>query len=152
MSLLSLCESLYETQLSISIRESFWVYPLLHWAHILSNSLMFGTIAFLDLRLLGWGLRDRPAGDVARQILPWTWIGFVLMFASGALILVSDPVRYYESTLFRIKLALMVVAGLNAVVFHFTTGTPARARLTGAISLTSWISVVLIGRAVGYFS
>jgi hypothetical protein len=162
MSLLSLCEALYETPLSTSIRESAWVYPLLHWAHILSNSLMFGTIAFLDLRLLGWGLRERRVTDVARQLLPWTWVGFALMFVSGGLIFTSDPPRYYEGILFSVKLALIAVAGLNALVFHFTlyrgvarwdlAGTPARARLTGAISLTCWVAVIFVGRAFGYFT
>jgi hypothetical protein len=160
--LLSLCESLEMTPLSISIRESFWTYPMLHFAHILSNSLMFGTIAFVDLRMLGVGLTRRRASEVARQLLPWTWIGWACMFISGSLIFTSDPVRYYDSTLYWIKMGLMVLAAVNALVFHFTTyrdvanwdlaRPPARARLAGAFSLTTWIAVVFIGRAVGYFS
>ena len=101
-------------------------------------------------------------GDVAEQLLPWTWVGYILMFVSGALIFSSDPVRYYNSTLFRIKLLLMILAGANALLFHFTMYRrvaawdldvpPARARLTGAVSIAAWIAVVMTGRAVGYFN
>ena len=150
-----------ETWVSAGIRESIWVYPMLHWVHILSNTLMFGTIVFLDLRLVGVGLTRRRVSDVAEQLLPWTWVGWTLMFVSGALIFTSDPVRYYGNLFRRIKMLLMMLAGVNALVFHFTVyrgisawdegRAPAMARLSGAISLVSWIGIVITGRAVGYF-
>ena len=162
MSLLGLCEWLAETSFSIGIRESFWVYPMLHFAHILSISVMFGSIVFLDLRLIGAGFLKRRVTDVAQQLLPWTWAGYVLMFLSGGLIFASDPVHYYNSGLFRLKLFLMFLAGVNALVFHFTAYRgvaawdldvpPGRARLTGAISITAWVAVIVVGRAVGYFT
>src|SRR5258708_5605231 len=118
--LLTFCEWLNETWVSVGIRESQWVYPMLHWTHILANTLMFGTIVFLDLRLIGVGLSRRRVSDVAEQLLPWTWIGWVLMFISGALIFTSDPVRYYGSFFLRLKMSLMLLAGVNALLFHFT--------------------------------
>lgn len=159
--LLSWCEWLYNTELSTTIRESLWLYPMLHWWHILANTLMFGTIVFLDLRLIGAGFTKRKVTDIAEQILPWTWLGWALMFASGALIFTSDPTRYYGNFLFRVKLALMALAGVNALLFHTTFyktvsawdegKVPARARMAGAISLICWILIVITGRAVGYF-
>jgi len=162
MSLLSLCEWMESTAFSTGIRESLWVYPLLHLAHILSIPVMFGSIVFLDLRLIGAGFRKRRVTDLAEQLLPWTWTGYALMLLSGTLIFSSDPVRYYNSTLFRVKLFLMLLAGINAMVFHYTTYRrvaswdldvpPGRARLTGAISMLAWVTVLFVGRAVGYFS
>ena len=162
MSLMGLCEWLEMTEFSTGIRESLYLYGWLHVAHILSISLMFGSIVFLDLRLIGAGFRKRRVTDLAQQLLPWTWAGYVLMFVSGALIFCSDPVLYYGSKLFRLKLVLMVLAGLNAMLFHYTTYKtvaswdldvpPGRAKLTGAISITAWVAVVFVGRAVGYFS
>ena len=111
--LLSWCEWLYSTELSAAIRESLWLYPALHFWHILANTFMFGMIVFLDLRLMGVGFGKRRVTDIAAQILPWTWFGWAMMFASGALIFTSDPVRYYGNTYFRIKLALMALAGLE---------------------------------------
>ena len=150
---------LSETWLSMSIRESVWVYPMLHWAHILANTLMFGMIVFVDLRLLGVGFTRRRVTDIT-GLIGWTLCGWVLMFISGAFILISDPMRYYGSGLFRLKLFLMLIAGINALVFHFTAyqrvsawdlgRLPTHARLTGAISLTSWIAIIIVGRAIGY--
>jgi hypothetical protein len=162
MSLLGLCQWLRDTAVSTGIRESLYLYPLLHWWHILSISVMFGSIVFLDLRLVGAGFRKRRVTDVAEQLLPWTWTGYVLMTLSGGLIFLSDPVRYYERTLFWIKALLMILAGINALVFHYTVYRsvaswdldvpPARARLAGAVSITAWVAVIVTGRAVGYFS
>ncbi len=156
----SWCQALYDTWLSTSIRESAWVYPGLHFAHILANTFMFGMIVFVDLRLLGIGFKRRRVTDIT-GLIGWTLFGWVLMFISGAFIFISDPVRYYNSGLFRLKLFLMLLAGINALVFHFTAyrrvstwdrgRLPVHARLTGAVSLTSWIAVVIVGRAVGYF-
>jgi hypothetical protein len=161
MSLLTLCEWIQNTSLSLEIREGTWSFPLLNFGHVLGNSLMFGTIAFVDLRLLGTGLQRRRVSDVAEQLLPWTWIGWAIMFATGGLIFWSEPVRCYTNIFFRIKMLLMIFAGLNALIFHFTTyrkvrewdlalKTPRSARLTGAISLTLWICIVIAGRAIGY--
>jgi hypothetical protein len=159
--ILGWCEWLMETWVSGAIRESLWVYPMLHWIHILSNTLMFGTIIFVDLRLVGIGLTRRRVSDVAEQLLPWTWVGWILMFISGALIFTSDPVRYYGSFFLRIKFLLMFLAGINALVFHFTVyrgvalwddgRAPILARMSGAISLICWVAIVISGRAVGYF-
>ena len=96
----SWCQALYETTLSTSIRESAWVYPILHLAHILSNAFMFGMIVFVDLRLLGVGFTKRRVTDIT-GLIRWAIIGWILMLISGAFIFASDPVRYYNSGLFR---------------------------------------------------
>lgn len=143
------------------IRESLWTYPLLHFAHILGNSLLFGTILFLDLRLLGVSLTRRKVVDVADQILPWTWVGWVVMFTTGAAIFSADAVRFATHPFFQAKLALMVIAGLNALWFHRTIyrsvdiwddspQTPASARFTGMVSIVCWVAILATGRWIGY--
>ena len=152
---------LEETSVGTGIRESLWTYPLLHFGHILGNSLMFGTIVFLDLRLLGLGLTKRRVSDVAAQILPWTWVGWSVMFVTGGFIFTSDAVRFATHPFFQGKMALMLLAGLNAGAFHWTVfrgvekwdvgvGTPLRARVAGAVSILTWIGILATGRWIGY--
>ena len=151
-----------DTAVSMNIRESVWLYPMLHWVHILANTFMLGSIVFVDLRLLGAGFARRRVTDMTQQLLPWTWTGWILMFLSGAAIFTSDPVRYYGSNLMRAKFSLMLFAGINALIFHFTVyrgvaswdegRTPPRARLAGVLSILSWLGVMFTARAVGYFS
>jgi hypothetical protein len=87
--------------------------------------------------------------------------GFVVMFASGATIFVGFATAAYNNPYFRIKLAMIALAGLNAAFFHVYTQRrlagwdswsrpPATARAAGAISILSWIVVVLAGRMMSY--
>jgi uncharacterized membrane protein len=115
----------------------------------------------LDLRLLGSGMRTTPISDLVDRFLPWTRVSFVLMALSGALLIWSEAVKGYASTSFRIKMVLILLAGLNILVFHRRTyrtvaawdqavHLPARARLAGFLSLLLWTGVLAAGRAVGY--
>ena len=62
------------------------MFPLIETAHVLGLSLSVGTIALLDLRLLGLGLRREPVSQVMRQIMPWSLTGFAIMFSTGVLL------------------------------------------------------------------
>ena len=159
--MLSLCEWIHQTQSSIAIRESIWVYPILDVLHCVGILLVAGTIVVVDLRLLGFGMRRVTVSSVIAQVLPCTLSGFGFMFVTGSILAWSEPVRLYHSPFFRLKLLFLVVAGLNALIFHYgiyrgvgawdsASLTPARARVAGAVSILCWICVIAAGRAVGY--
>lgn len=161
MSLLSACQWIYGTPVSISIRESIWVYPILNVLHCVGILAVAGTIAVVDLRLLGFGMRRAPVSSVVAQVLPFTLSGFLFMAFTGSLLAWSEPLRLYRSLFFPWKLAFLALAGLNALFFHYriyrgvgawdsASLTPARARLAGVVSIVCWISVIAAGRAVGY--
>src|SRR5436190_24223346 len=120
--ILRLCELVGSWPSSIALRESIWMYPIIETAHVLGLCLFVGTAALWDLRLLGLTMRRVPVTEVSAQLLPWTVVGFVEMMASGALLVFSDPMRFYGNIFFRIKLVLLILAGLNALVFHKTIG------------------------------
>jgi hypothetical protein len=159
--LLDLFESINNSPLGAGIRASTWWYPILELVHSLGIIVLLGSIWILDLRLLGLGMRSRRVSEVAGRLLPWTWAGFAVQSASGILLSFSEASRLYYIPYFWIKLGLLLLAGLNALLFH--TGiyrsvtewddarvTPPRARLTGAVSLGLWIMVIGAGRAIGY--
>lgn len=159
--MLSVCQWIYQTQLSIAIRESIWVYPILDVLHCVGILLVAGTIVIVDLRLLGLGMRQSLVSSVIGQVLPWTLSGFGFMALTGSLLAWSEPLRLYHSRFFPWKLLFLAIAGLNALLFHYgiyrrvgawdsVPLTPARARLAGAVSLLCWIGVIAAGRAVGY--
>jgi hypothetical protein len=159
--MLSICQWIQQTPLSVAIRESIWVYPILNVLHCVGILLVAGTIVVVDLRLLGFGMRRTVVSSVVSQVLPWTLSGFGFMFLTGSLLAWSEPVRLYRSIFFPWKLLFLAIAGLNALLFYLgvyrgvgswdsATLTPARARLAGALSILSWICVIAAGRAVGY--
>jgi len=161
MSLLELVEWLADTPGSIAIRESMHMYTILESVHVWALALFVGFAVLLDLRLLGWALRELPVSATAQRLLPWTIAGFVVMIISGALLFYAIPVRTYQSIFFRFKLLLLVLAGLNAAVFHTTIWrrvaewdldalTPRRARIAGALSLVLWTCIIFSGRMIAY--
>jgi hypothetical protein len=159
--MLSFCQWVAQTPLSVSIRESIWVYPILNILHCVGVLLAAGTIVVVDLRLLGFGLRRFAVSSVVSQVVPWTLAGFGFMALTGSLLAWSEPLRLYKSMFFPWKLVLLALVGVNALCFHLgiyrSVGawdtqslTPPRARIAGAVSLLCWISVIGAGRAIGY--
>jgi Family of unknown function (DUF6644) len=158
---LRLCQYVGDLPSSIALRESIWMYPIIETAHVLGLCLFVGTAALWDLRLLGVTMKSVPVSRLKAQLLPWTVGGSFEMLASGALLVFSDPMRFYVNVFFRIKLVLLLVAGLNALIFHNTIGrttddwdltpsAPLRARIAGGASLTLWTLVIVSGRMIAY--
>jgi hypothetical protein len=160
--LLEVLHSLNESAFSTRLRESDWTFSIIETVHVLSIAVMAGTIALVDLRLLGLVFRRQPVSRVTRQVTPITWIGFGLMAASGTLLFVAQPEKNAANPAFQIKLVLLAVAAANLVVFHRVVWRsveawddwrtpPAAARLSGAASLLLWTTIIVLGRIIAYF-
>ncbi|HUK92382.1 MAG TPA: hypothetical protein VLZ81_18420, partial [Blastocatellia bacterium] len=68
-----------------------WSFPLLECIHILGFTLSIGTIAIVDLRMLGIALLRHSTKDLGKDLAPWTLVGLAVMLISGPLIFSSDP-------------------------------------------------------------
>ena len=146
-----------------AMREWLWLYPSVEIVHIVGISLLFGSIAVLDLRLLGLS-RSLPVRRLAGHVLPWTAGSFLLIVPSGLLMFTAHASDFISSSVFVIKMGLILAAGLNAALFHsmvFRTADvwdsqghlppPPSARLSAAVSLLLWIAVIACGRLLAYF-
>ena len=143
------------------IRVSLWLFPALEIAHVAAIALVLGSIARVDLRLVGLASRHRSITEISREMLPWTWVGFALATVFGVLLFVGQPVRYVEVAFFDAKIILILLAGLNMLVFEYMTRRsvgrwdraptpPLQVRLAGGLSLAFWLSVVICGRLIGF--
>ena len=161
MSLLGFSKWLADQPWSIQLHESLYGYPIVESMHVWALCLFVGLTIVLDLRLTGLTFRTVPVSEVVRRILPWQIVGFVVMVVSGMLLFYAIPVRSYQNIFFRVKLVLLVVAGLN--VWIFNSGVyrrvqtwdrdaipPARARVAGFASLTLWVLIIFCGRMIAY--
>ena len=148
-----------------AMRQWLWLYPSIETVHIVGIGLLFGSIAVLDLRLLGLS-RSIPVRTLARHVLPWTAASFLLIVPSGLLMFTAHASEFIESPVFVLKMCLIMAAGLNAALFHtmvFRTADvwdaedmrklppPPSARISAALSLLIWISVIACGRLLAYF-
>jgi hypothetical protein len=153
-------EMLGQSSISLWIAESTWAFPALEVAHIFAISMVFGTIAIIDLRLLGLASTKRSYSELARELLPWTWGAFFVSAACGAILILSRPAGYFENADFRLKFVCMGLAFVNMLVFQLITSksvskwdlaaTPVAAKVAGALSLLFWIGVVYFARMTGF--
>jgi hypothetical protein len=161
MSVLELSQWLQNTPISTALRESTTLWPVLEGSHLLGMALMMAPVMMYDLRLIGVRWKNDPVSRVKWSFLPVTFFGFALMVSTGVLLLWSEPVKCYNSLYFRIKVVALILAGLNALVFHSTIDRttaqwdtaappPFRARLAGVMSLTLWTAVIFAGRYTAY--
>lgn len=161
MSLLPFCKWLAETPGSIALHESLYMYPLVESAHVLTLCLFVGLSMMLDLRLLGVAMRRVRVSEVAGRLVPWMTVGFVVMVITGVALFYAIPVRSYQSLWFRGKMIMLVLAGLNAWVFHsdvyrrvaewdLAAMAPRAARVAGITSLVLWAGIVVFGRMIAY--
>jgi hypothetical protein len=106
-------------------------------------------------------MRGRPVSSVYRELRGWMFAGFAVMFLTGGLLFTAHATSAYESGAFRLKVALIALAGVNALVYHWTIGRsrgawdnaavpPLAARVAGLFSLALWFAVIAAGRIFAY--
>jgi len=161
-SLLGIFHYIDATQSSTSLRESFYVFPVVEGIHVISLAISVGLVIWFDLRLVGLILKDQPVSAVFRPIRPFMLTGFGIMFATGIALFWALALRCYASPFFWIKMVFLLLAGINIGIYHFTidrrqtewdsmTVPPTRARIAGLVSLVLWIGVIAAGRLMAYF-
>lgn len=146
---------------STALHESYYMYAWIETTHVLTLMLFLGMLMVIDLRMLGWGFRYVPAATLARWLDRPMMIGFAVMVLTGLLLYYAIPVRTTQSLWFRVKVVLLVAAGVNALLFRrYVSNTahdwehqgrpPPRARFAAGLSLATWAGVVVCGRAIAY--
>src|SRR5205085_4820249 len=60
-----------------------WAFPVVESLHFMGFALSIGTIAIVDFRLLGLGMRHQTAAELASDLHRWTFAGFALMLITG---------------------------------------------------------------------
>ncbi len=154
--------ALNETAFSTSLRESEWTFSWIETAHVLALAVMAGTIAVVDLRLLGVSFQKQPVSRLVNQVTPVTWFGFALMVVTGGLLFAAQPESNAGNPAVQIKLVLLALAGLNLVSFHRVVfrdiavwdnlvKPPLKVQLSGAASLALWSAIIVLGRLIAYF-
>lgn len=141
------------------VRDVAWIFPALETVHFMGLCVLFGSLMVVDLRLLGVAkfIPMRPA----MKFVPIAIGGFCVNLLSGIGFLFSDPFRYYPNVAFRLKMLLILIAGLNALWFQFVelprvrdlppgAQTSLKVKFVAALSLVLWIGVIIAGRFMPY--
>jgi hypothetical protein len=140
----------------VALRESTLAYPLVNALHIVGVALLFGAIVPLDLRLVGWRREAAAVDGLSRLLLPVAVFGFLLAASAGLLLFATDARAYAASPLFLAKILLIALALANVLWLRRTDWRHAAwssrtVAAAGIASILLWLSVIVLGRLVGYF-
>ena len=155
----SLVQAIEGGAINTWVLSTYWLWPLLEIIHFIGLSLLFGSMLLVDLRLAGF-LRQIDIMSTHR-LLPWAAIGFGMNLASGFLFFMGDPGRYSINIGFQIKMVLVLIAGLNVLIFALKINpviaswdphgdTSGFAKTVAWVSLATWTGVLLLGRLIPY--
>ena len=137
-----------------------WGWPTIESVHFIGLTLLFGSIAVWDLRLLGMA-KSVPMAAFHR-LVPFAVAGFAINAASGSMFLMTEPNQYLYNPAFHFKFLLLGLAGLNVLAFYATSywryrsvvpgaDAPRFVKLFGAISLMCWTGVIVCGRLITFY-
>jgi hypothetical protein len=143
------------TGIGRTIRESLWMFPILEAIHLVGLSMLGGALLVVDLRLLGWGLKDGTIATLNRQARPWLLGAIALMLGTGVLLFLSEAIKCYYNTAFWVKITTLpfALAFTLAVKDRFArsaTYTSADSQLVAAADILLWFIVAAGGRWIGF--
>ena len=146
---------------AIAMREWTWAYPIVEIAHIIGFVVLVGAAFMFDLRLLGVS-RSLPVTDLARHLLRWSRLSLFVVVPTGFLMFMTNATKLAANPVFRLKLLLIVFAGLNAFIFRrwlsksiefwkIEQTSPLPVKISAAFSLLAWSAVISCGRLIAFF-
>jgi len=161
MTFSDLWPALEKLPFAIAVRQSGWLFPTIESIHVLSVVLVVGTISIVDMRILGLPSREKAVCRLTAEVLPYTWGAFVLAVVTKFLMFASSATTYVHAWPFQYKMLLMVLAGINMILFHLLpyrtvhlwdalTHPPLGAKIMAGLSLGLWIGVICCGRWIGF--
>ena len=142
------------------VRDGAWMWPGLESLHFMGLTIMIGALVVIDLRILGVA-KGIPAAALER-LVPWAYLGFTVNLITGIMFYFGDPFRYYPNIAFRIKMVLILIAGLNLLIYkikvepallkgEYDDNASALAKTVALASIVAWVGVLAGGRLIPYF-
>ncbi len=126
-----------------------WSFPLAECFHIAAFAFSVGTIALVDLRLLGVGMLKQTSSKLLKDTMLWTLGGLIVVITSGLIIFSSDPIRYFYNDAFRFKIIMLTVAVIYNYTIHrkvaLANSSGVGAIATAVVSLAMWVSICFAG-------
>lgn len=147
---------------SNQLHESLFMWNVIEGTHVLTLMFFAGTIWLIDLRMMGVAFKNMPFSKLNDRVLPITAISFAVMIITGLIAFIGrDPVMYYHNIWFRLKMIFLIIAAINIFWFHYQVQKnqdvwdtlekpPTRVRFSGALSMSCWFFMIILGRFIAY--
>lgn len=150
---------IHDTAFGSLLRDVTWMFPTFQAIHLVGMTLLVGVIGVIDLRVLGVA-KGLPLAALHR-LIPLALVGFAINLVTGFGFFAAEPYSFAAVPAFRLKLLLIVLAGLNALWFWISiyphvhewgpdSDAPALAKGISLISLGLWLGVIFAGRFIAF--
>lgn len=139
---------------------SVWGWPIVESLHFIGLCMLLGTVGVFDLRMLGLG-KGIALVDL-HKLVPIGVAGYLLNLVTGIMFFTTAPDQYLFNPAVQTKFSLMILAGINVLLFYTTTvqaarattamnSAPVRAKIIATVSLACWCGVIICGRLITYY-
>lgn len=144
-----------ETRIGLAIRDSRLLFPIIETFHLFALTILIGSLVVLNLRLFGLIMRTQPVVQLKKDLAPFIYGGLIVMLLSGSLLFLSEPLKCYDSSSFRVKMILLFFTLIYQFTIYRKATNPDEVRplwgwVAGGISLALWFGVGLAGRGIGF--
>jgi hypothetical protein len=143
-------EALEQTGWVKTLGSTGWMYATVSVIHYLTMFWFIGSVAIVDLRVMGVAARKRDLAELAEQLMPWAWMGLALAVLSGFLMFATDAGDWAPDRVFHYKLGLIVLSVIFVVLVQQgvpkwaqASQMPTSAKVIAIISLLLWILTIL---------
>jgi hypothetical protein len=155
-------EWLSQTYLSVLIQNhNSWVIPTIQSIHIVGIGVVLASVFMVDLRILGWAGMDQTLRQTTNRFGPWLTGALCALLATGALMVIGEPVRELVTVSFWLKMFLIAVGTLVAAVFQISLRKhgqdwegPIRNRAAikslAILTFLIWVAIIILGRLIAY--
>lgn len=144
------CEALQHNSWIIALNSSIAITSFFELCHYAGFFLLVGSIALVDLRVLGLAGRRQTATAMAEQLFPWMWVGLIFAAISGFLMFAGDAIDFWSAPLFRTKLLVLLAALIVGIFVQWRVPRwdrqpkmPIGGRFVALLSLVLWVATIL---------
>ncbi len=143
-------EALEQTAWVKTLGETGWMYVVVSVIHYLTMFWFIGSMAVVDLRVMGIAARKRNLAELSGQLYPWAWTGLALAIISGFLMFATDAGDWAPDSIFHVKLGMLGLSIVFAIVIRVWAPKwsaepeiPMWAKVVAALALLCWIGTIL---------
>ena len=148
-------EALQDNSLIVTLNSVGWMAATLEIVHYFGMFVLVGSIAIVDLRVMGIAGQQQSATKLAQRLFPWMWIGLALNFLSGFVMFAGIAASYIPDSTFRMKMWVILAALVFGIIVQWRVPTwdklpamPVGAKVIAAVSLLLWVGAILAGNEV----
>ena len=115
----------------------------------------------INLRVLGWAGMDQTLRQTTSRFGPWLTGALCVLLATGALMVIGEPVRELVTFSFWFKMSLVVVGTLIAAIFQITLRKQEQLweetlvnrrsiKFLAILTFLIWVCIIVLGRLIAY--